>query len=156
MITLNQIKIALGIIFLGVLLFGAWHEGRHEVRDEFDAYMAEETTKLLKATQDNEALKTLLEVHKNEAQTRIDALANNVRTQFVRLPATTCIKPANGARGVEAAITSRELLSTSPASPQAALDRFMEESDADAKRADEITEQCRVIQDWSNHIEFKE
>ena len=156
MITANQIKYALGAVVIGLVLFGMWKAGCNHVQIQFDAYRLNEQALLTKEITDNETLKTQLEVSKNEAQTRIDALANNVRTQFVRLPATTCIAAANAASRVEATTADREILSTSPASPQAALDRFMEESDADAKRADEITEQCRVIQDWSNHIEFKE
>ena len=145
MITANQIKYALGAILL--VLFGTWKAGCNHVQIQFDDYRLKEQALLTKEITDNETLKAQLEVSKNEAQTRIDALANNVRTQFVRLPATACISEAGPASSPTA--TGGESLPAKTPDPQAALDRFVGGVESLMLEADTVVNNCRVLQDWA-------
>ena len=147
MITANQIKYALGAILMGLVLFGMWKAGCNHVQIQFDAYRLNEQALLTKEITDNETLKAQLEVSKNEAQTHIDALANNVRTVRVFLPNPACIGEAGPASSPAAA--GGESLSAKTPDPQADLDRFVGGVEALMLEADTVVNNCRMLQDWA-------
>ena len=140
-----------GTIFIiaGVAIY-EHHDGYQEAIQFHQDYVAKQTAEKLKMTQDNEDLKTKLEVSKNEAQTRIDTYIATHPTKRVLLPCTAPTVETHAASGVETTPTGREPLSVETASPQAGLDKFMGGVQELMKEADTTVNQCRVVIDWSN------
>ena len=136
-------------IFLGV---GGYerYAGYQDAIEFHQDYVAKQTAEKLKMAQDNEDLKTKLEVSKNEAQTRIDTYIATHPTKRVLLPCTAPPVETHAASGVEATTTGREPLSTPATGYQAGIDRFMEQAEQLMLEADTTVNQCRVVIDWSN------
>lgn len=148
LILLNNWK----LILAACVIAFAYYMGGVRVQDKWDLDTAEReratAETIAKSLTDNATLTTTLEIQKNEAQARIDTLARDNAALRVRLPKPTVCSTATPSGSVQPAPVG-ELLPTTPEDPQAALDRFMAESDDDARSADIEIASCRVVKEWA-------
>lgn len=153
------IKLALVLLLIAGAAFAWWHhgnlryaEGQAEVQAHWDADKKVSADTIIASLTANEALKSNLEINKNESQRRIDALAADNKHLRVLLPQFQVLSPAGASGGqvtppgggVSGLASGRELPGEAE-SPQRALDEFMAENDEDALEADTVINSCRVV-----------
>ncbi|HQS59632.1 MAG TPA: hypothetical protein PKZ37_14735 [Gallionellaceae bacterium] len=159
----SAIKMALGLLLVAAIAFAWWYHGHQqylvgkaEVQALWDADKKVSADTIIASLTANEALKSNLEINKNESQKRIDALAADNKRLRVLLPQFQILSPtgASGGQvtapggGVSGLASGRELPSEAE-SPQRALDEFMAENDEDALGADTVINSCRVVFEWA-------
>lgn len=157
------IKMVLGLLLIAAIAFAWWYHGHQqylvgkaEVQALWDADKKVSADTIIASLTANEALKSNLEINKNESQKRIDALAADNKRLRVLLPQFQILSPtrASGGQvapsggGVSGLAGGREL-SSEAESPQRALDEFMAENDEDALGADTVINSCRVVFEWA-------
>lgn len=138
------------ILFWLASLLGAEQYGAHArgVKDDLKAAQLQlaEDRLINDARNANDALISRLEVKKNEANTVIDYLANSKPSGSLRLPKSACPSQIQPSTGGEPAITGNGVL---PTDAQIAFGEFTKGLDELAYRADQVVEECRVIQEWA-------
>ena len=159
----SAIKLALGLLLVAAIAFAWWHHGHQqylagkaEVQSLWDADKKVSPDTIIASLTANEALKSNLEINKNESQKRIDALAADHKRLRVLLPQFQVLSPAGASGGqvtppgggVSGLASGRELPGEAE-SPQRALDEFMAENDEDALEADTVINSCRVVFEWA-------
>jgi hypothetical protein len=147
----------LPILISIIVICGVYASYKHGVDTTASRYIAEEAQKeadnskaISEALTTNESLKKTLEISKNEANTRIDALTTELSHIRVLVPRCQKSIPTSSEVGTTSgdvpATTSGELL---PDPTQEAFDRFTKELGADAANADHTINDCREIQSWA-------
>ncbi|MFA6015908.1 MAG: hypothetical protein WC742_12660 [Gallionellaceae bacterium] len=151
--TLKEYALLIKMALITALLVLVYWAGGARVQKNWDLDVAEKgraTAEVIADALTNNADLTIkLEIQKNEAKARIDKLAADNHALRVQLPQAAYCSQATATGGGIPGAAGGELLSEAPTDPQAALDRFMEDADADSYSSDQQIASCRVVMEWA-------